>query len=156
MSNNALRVWFSSSRTSGPKTRKELAGLLGISASYLSQLCSDSPPWPSRAVGQKLEDVTEGKVTVADFMYMPKPSRVPGGRKDRPMSAKRKYHEMIAAGRDAVKNSGRTVTQDFGEVTLRSYVSGSHHWFHRDGGRDITNSLRTNAVLALIEKELDK
>lgn len=73
---NALRAWFS--QFPRPMFRRDFAKLAGISHSYLSQLCSDNPPWPSREVMARIEEITQRKVTARDFLYMPQPERTRG------------------------------------------------------------------------------
>lgn len=70
---NALRAWFE--KFPRPMFRKDFAQLAGISHSYLSQLCSDRPPWPSRDVAAKIEEITSGEVTIVDFVGMAGPER---------------------------------------------------------------------------------
>ena len=70
---NALRRWFE--KFPRPMFRKDFAQLAGISHSYLSQLCSDRPPWPSRDVAAKIAEITGGEVTIADFVGMAGPER---------------------------------------------------------------------------------
>ena len=70
---NALRAWFE--RFPRPMFRKDFAQMAGISHSYLSQLCSDRPPWPSRDVAAAIERITGGEVTIVDFVEMPAPAR---------------------------------------------------------------------------------
>lgn len=72
--NNALRAWFA--RFPRPMFRADFAKLAGISHSYLSQLCSDNPPWPSRDVLLKIITLTKGEVTADDFLKMPNADRV--------------------------------------------------------------------------------
>ena len=73
---NKLREWFA--QFPRPMFRRDFAQLAGISHSYLSQLCSDNPPWPSREVMAKIEEITKGKVRAEHFLHMPQPERTQG------------------------------------------------------------------------------
>lgn len=50
------------------KSRKEVADFLGVSPPYVTNLCSDTPSWPSRDVMAKLREMTDGAVSAADFL----------------------------------------------------------------------------------------
>lgn len=58
---NPLRKWFS--KKPQPMNLKEFAEKLGVTPSYVSQLCSDSPPWPKRHITVKIGILTRGAVT---------------------------------------------------------------------------------------------
>lgn len=66
---NALRDWFDVR----PKIMSKLrfAQLVGVSPSFVSQLTSDTPPWPSRDIAQRIAVVTEGAVTPNDLAGYP-------------------------------------------------------------------------------------
>jgi hypothetical protein len=58
---NPLRKWFA--RKPQPMTLKEFAEKIGMTPSYISQLCSDDPPWPKRHVQIRIAITTGGAVT---------------------------------------------------------------------------------------------
>ena len=60
MKPNPLRKWFP--KKPQPMNLKEFAGKIGVTPSYVSQLCSDSPPWPKR-IALRIGIVTRGAVT---------------------------------------------------------------------------------------------
>jgi transcriptional regulator with XRE-family HTH domain len=66
---NKLRDWFDGHRKVMTKT--EFARLLGTSTSYVSQLCSDNPPWPGRQIALRIALITRGKVTPNDLANFP-------------------------------------------------------------------------------------
>ncbi len=69
---NPLREWFATN-PDPEMNRLRFARKLGISHSYLSQLCSDRPPWPTRRVMQGITDLTKGAVRVEDLLHLPDP-----------------------------------------------------------------------------------
>lgn len=50
------------------KTRKEVADFLKVSPPYVTNLCSETPNWPSRDVMARLVELTRGEVTATDFL----------------------------------------------------------------------------------------
>jgi hypothetical protein len=58
---NPLRKWFA--RKPQPMTVTEFAQKIGVTPSYISQLCSDDPPWPQRHVQIRIAVATAGAVT---------------------------------------------------------------------------------------------
>jgi transcriptional regulator with XRE-family HTH domain len=62
---NRLRSWLM--KKPRPMTVAEFAELVGVTPSYVSQLTSDDPPWPSREVARKIALVTNGVVTPNDL-----------------------------------------------------------------------------------------
>jgi DNA-binding transcriptional regulator YdaS (Cro superfamily) len=66
---NALRVWLETEPV--PMQKKRFAELVGVTASYVTQLISDNPPWPGRLIAQRIAIVTEGVVTPNDLAGYP-------------------------------------------------------------------------------------
>lgn len=58
---NPLRKWFA--RKPQPMSLKEFASKIGVTPSYVSQLCSDEPPWPKRHIVLRIGIATRGAVT---------------------------------------------------------------------------------------------
>lgn len=58
---NPLRKWFQ--RKSKPMSLKAFSVQLGVTPGYISQLCSDSPPWPKRHIARQIGVITRGAVT---------------------------------------------------------------------------------------------
>jgi hypothetical protein len=58
---NRLRKWFE--RDPQPMSLKQFAVELGVTPSYVSQLCRDDPPWPKRHIARKIGIITRGYVT---------------------------------------------------------------------------------------------
>lgn len=54
-------------QTPRPMSVAEFADRVGVTPSYVSQLTSDDPPWPSRDVARKIALVTSGVVTPNDL-----------------------------------------------------------------------------------------
>jgi transcriptional regulator with XRE-family HTH domain len=48
--------------------RKDVAEFLGVKPSYVTNLCSEEPSWPSRDIVVKLGELTAGKVSASDFL----------------------------------------------------------------------------------------
>ncbi len=46
--------------------RKEFARLVGLSPSYVTELCYGD--WPSKDVAKRIKEATKGKVTPNDFL----------------------------------------------------------------------------------------
>jgi DNA-binding transcriptional regulator YdaS (Cro superfamily) len=69
---NALRRFFADN-VDPTMNRLKFARKLGISHSYLSQLCSDRPPWPTRRVMQGITLLTKGAVRSEDLLRLPDP-----------------------------------------------------------------------------------
>jgi DNA-binding transcriptional regulator YdaS (Cro superfamily) len=66
---NALRDWLETEPV--PMQKKRFAELIGATASYVTQLISDNPPWPGRLIAQRIAIVTEGVVTPNDLAGYP-------------------------------------------------------------------------------------
>jgi hypothetical protein len=64
---NRLRDWLAKD---GRPSRSEFARWIGCSHGYISQLCDDATPWPSRWIMQRLEKATGGEVTASDFVHL--------------------------------------------------------------------------------------
>jgi transcriptional regulator with XRE-family HTH domain len=62
---NRLRSWLM--KKPRPMSVAEFAELVGVTPSYVSQLTSDDPPWPSRDVARRIALVTKGAVTPNDL-----------------------------------------------------------------------------------------
>lgn len=62
---NRLRSWLM--KKPRPMSVAEFAELIGVTPSYVSQLTSDDPPWPSREVSRRIGLVTKGYVTPNDL-----------------------------------------------------------------------------------------
>lgn len=54
----------------GSPTRSAFARRIGMSHSYVSQLCNDAAPWPSRETMRKIVEATGGAVTANDFVFL--------------------------------------------------------------------------------------
>lgn len=52
----------------GSPSRSEFARRIGMSHSYVSQLCGDASPWPSRETMRRIVEETKGAVTANDFV----------------------------------------------------------------------------------------
>lgn len=48
--------------------RSVVAEALGVSPSYVTNLCSGQPNWPGRELMVRIRDLTKGAVTADDFM----------------------------------------------------------------------------------------
>lgn len=57
-----LREWLRAEQ----KTQETFAGEIGMSQSYIAQLCAGSK-WPSRETARKIVEKTGGAVTMQDF-----------------------------------------------------------------------------------------
>lgn len=66
---NALRDWFAQRPKPMPMIR--FAALIGVTPSYVSQLTSDTPPWPGREIALRIGIVTEGAVTPNELAGYP-------------------------------------------------------------------------------------
>lgn len=64
---NRLRDYLSQA---GAPSKSEFARRIGMSHSYVSQLCGDAAPWPSRATMQRIVEETNGAVTANDFVNL--------------------------------------------------------------------------------------
>ena len=53
-------------------TRREFAGLVGVSPPYITALC-DNTVWPGKDVAGRINEVTGGQVTPGDFLHDPAP-----------------------------------------------------------------------------------
>lgn len=62
---NKLAQWLSSDPK--PMTKVAFADEIGVTPGYVSQLCSDAPPWPGRDIARKIAEVTNGAVTPNDL-----------------------------------------------------------------------------------------
>jgi transcriptional regulator with XRE-family HTH domain len=62
---NKLRMWFQLDPQ--PMSKAAFAEAIGVTASYVSQLCRDTPPWPGRAVARRIAEVTNGYVRPDDW-----------------------------------------------------------------------------------------
>jgi hypothetical protein len=71
---NPLRRWFAS-QPNPEMNRLRFSKAIGISHSYLSQLCSDRPPWPTRRILRDIERLTNGEVLARHMLYLPDPER---------------------------------------------------------------------------------
>lgn len=58
---NRLAEWLNADPK--PMSKTAFASLIGVTPGYVSQLCSDSPPWPGREVARRIAEVTDGAVT---------------------------------------------------------------------------------------------
>lgn len=58
---NKLAEWLNADPK--PMTKTAFASAIDVTPGYVSQLCSDDPPWPGRAVARKIGEVTNGAVT---------------------------------------------------------------------------------------------
>jgi DNA-binding transcriptional regulator YdaS (Cro superfamily) len=67
---NKLAQWLNADPK--PMTKTAFADLLGVSPGYVSQLCSNNPPWPGREIVRKITTITAGAVTPADLVNFPK------------------------------------------------------------------------------------
>lgn len=68
---NPLRAWFQ--KFPRPMLQKDFAQLAGISQSFLTALLSDAPPWPSRTTMRRIEELTDGEVTAAQWVKLEDP-----------------------------------------------------------------------------------
>jgi DNA-binding transcriptional regulator YdaS (Cro superfamily) len=48
-------------------TRSAFAAAIGVSNSFVSQLCADNGPWPRREIARRIGEVTKGEVTPNDL-----------------------------------------------------------------------------------------
>lgn len=55
-------------------TRKDFAGLIGVSPPYITALC-DNTVWPGKDVAGRISEATGGEVTPSDFLA---PQKAPG------------------------------------------------------------------------------
>lgn len=63
---NALRDWLE--QKPKPMSKTKFAALLGVTPSFVSQLTTDEPPWPSRELALRIALVTQGAVTPNDLV----------------------------------------------------------------------------------------
>ena len=59
-----LADWIAAKRLK----RKDVASALGVTPSYITNLCSEEANWPSREVMVRLGELTSGKVSASDFL----------------------------------------------------------------------------------------
>jgi DNA-binding transcriptional regulator YdaS (Cro superfamily) len=62
---HTLREWFELDPR--PMSRYRFAKEIGVTPSYVTRLCKEVPPWPSRELARKIGEVTEGWVTPNDL-----------------------------------------------------------------------------------------
>jgi hypothetical protein len=62
---HTLRAWFE--QDPRPMSRYRFAKEVGVTASYVTRLCKDDPPWPSRELAKRIGEVTRGYVTPNDL-----------------------------------------------------------------------------------------
>jgi 3,4-dihydroxy 2-butanone 4-phosphate synthase / GTP cyclohydrolase II len=62
---NKLAEWLNADPK--PMTKSAFAAAIEVTPGYVSQLCSDSPPWPGREVARRIADITNGVVTPNDL-----------------------------------------------------------------------------------------
>jgi 3,4-dihydroxy 2-butanone 4-phosphate synthase/GTP cyclohydrolase II len=62
---NKLAQWLNAEPK--PMAKSDFAEKIGVTPGYVSQLCSDSPPWPGREIAKRIGEVTEGRVTPNDL-----------------------------------------------------------------------------------------
>lgn len=62
---NKLAQWLNADPK--PMAKTDFAERIGVSPGYVSQLCSDSPPWPGRTIAKRIGEVTDGAVTPNDL-----------------------------------------------------------------------------------------
>ena len=62
---NKLAQWLNSHPK--PMAKSDFAEKIGVTPGYVSQLCSDTPPWPGRDIAKKIGVVTGGAVTPNDL-----------------------------------------------------------------------------------------
>lgn len=68
---NKLKTWFAKR----PMSKRAFAKMIGVTPSYISQLCRDhNPPWPKRDVARRIGIATEGEVTPNDLAGYPPPA----------------------------------------------------------------------------------
>lgn len=62
---NKLAEWLNADPK--PMTKSAFAAAIAVTPGYVSQLCSDSPPWPGRDLARKIAEITGGAVTPNDL-----------------------------------------------------------------------------------------
>lgn len=62
---NKLAEWLNADPK--PMTKSAFAEMIGVTPGYVTQLCSDAPPWPGREIARKIADVSAGAVTPNDL-----------------------------------------------------------------------------------------
>lgn len=62
---NKLAQWLNADPK--PMAKTDFAERIGVSPGYVSQLCSDTPPWPGRTIAKRIGEVTDGAVTPNDL-----------------------------------------------------------------------------------------
>lgn len=62
---NKLAEWLNADPK--PMTKSAFAEMIGVTPGYVTQLCSDTPPWPGREIARKIADVSAGAVTPNDL-----------------------------------------------------------------------------------------
>lgn len=62
---NKLADWLNANPK--PMTKSAFAAAIEVTPGYVSQLCSEDPPWPGREVARRIADVTDGVVTPNDL-----------------------------------------------------------------------------------------
>lgn len=62
---NKLAEWLNANPK--PMTKTAFAAAIEVTPGYVSQLCSDDPPWPGREVALRIADVTDGVITPNDL-----------------------------------------------------------------------------------------
>jgi DNA-binding transcriptional regulator YdaS (Cro superfamily) len=62
---NKLAQWLNADPK--PMSKVAFAAAIDVTPGYVSQLCSDNPPWPGRAKSLKIAEVTDGAVTPNDL-----------------------------------------------------------------------------------------
>lgn len=62
---NKLAEWLNADPK--PMTKAAFAHAIEVTPGYVSQLCSDDPPYPGREVARKIAEITGGFVTPNDF-----------------------------------------------------------------------------------------
>jgi 3,4-dihydroxy 2-butanone 4-phosphate synthase/GTP cyclohydrolase II len=67
---NKLAQWLNADPK--PMTKTAFAKRLEVTPGYVSQLCSDNPPWPGRDIVRKITSITKGAVTATDLANFPK------------------------------------------------------------------------------------
>lgn len=62
---NKLAQWLNAEPK--PMAKTDFAEKIGVTPGYVSQLCSDNPPWPGRVIAKRIGEVTNGAVTPNDL-----------------------------------------------------------------------------------------
>lgn len=62
---NKLAQWLNADPK--PISKAAFAEAIGVTPGYISQLCSDNPPWPGRDIAKRIGEVTNGAVTPNDL-----------------------------------------------------------------------------------------